>query len=249
MLLKQRMIPVVKVLTESNRKLISEMMFLYDLAPHEVEKSVLWALTDENILDVDEFKLACHDLFKTKHNQTPIELTVKKQTEIKQEQNNKPKTKRDQLIQRLETISPKHLLEDLSSGNQASAQDMKIIREVMNSQGLPAPVMNVLIHYVLLQSNMKLSKAYLEKIASHWSRANLKTAREAMDFAQQEATKHQQGFTNNNNYRKQASTEIIPDWFNDRNKKQPEEVTEQYNPESEKEKEEIDALLRLYAGE
>jgi len=243
------MIPVQKVLTVNNKRLISEMTFLYDLAPHEVEKSVLWALTEENILDVDEFKIACHDLFKTKNHQTPIELNVKKQAPEKKDNIKQPKTKQDQLIQRLETISPKHLLEDLSSGNQASAQDMKIIQEVMTSQGLPSPVMNVLIHYVLLQSNMKLSKAYMEKIASHWSRANLKTAKEAMEFARKEIIKHEKGATNRNNYRKQVSTEIIPDWFKDRNKEQPEEVTNQYNPASEKEKEEIDALLKLYAGE
>lgn len=247
--LKQRMIPGNKVLTKMNKKLISEMMFLYDLAPHEIEKSLLWALTDENILDVDEFKKACHDLFKTKHHQLPIALNVKKQDPTNQEETKRPQTKQEQLIQRLETISPKHLLEDLSSGNQASAQDMKIIQEVMLSQGLPAPVMNVLIHYVLLQSNMKLSKAYMEKIASHWSRANLKTAREAMEFAKKEIAKHEQGAANRNNYRKQVSNEIIPDWFKDRNKEQPEESTEQYNPVSEKEKEEIDALLKLYAGE
>src|SRR5690625_3908697 len=80
LVLKQRMIPVQKVLTHDNQKLITEMMFLYDLASHEVEKSVLWALTEENILDVDEFKIACHDLFKSKHHQTPIELDIRKQS-------------------------------------------------------------------------------------------------------------------------------------------------------------------------
>src|SRR5690625_7538210 len=63
---------------------------------------------------------------------------------------------------------------------------MRVVREVMTGQGLPAPVMNVLIHYVLLQSNMKLSKGYLDKIASHWSRDNLKNAREAMEIAKKE---------------------------------------------------------------
>lgn len=62
----------------------------------------------------------------------------------------------------------------------------------MTTQGLPSPVMNVLIHYVLLQSNMKLSKAYMETIASHWSRANLQTAREAMRFAKNEKAHYQQ---------------------------------------------------------
>lgn len=250
MMLKQRMIPTKKVLTVYNRKLISEMMFLYDLAAHEVEKSLLWALTEENILDIDEFKLACHDLFKTKHHQVPIQLVPKKLQQSKQENSKLPQTKEEKLIQRLETISPKHLLEDLSNGNQASEQDMRIIREVMTTQGLPAPVMNVLIHYVLLQSNMKLSKAYLEKIASHWSRANLTTAKEAMEFAKNEIKRSQESFSKNRyNNRKQVSNEIIPEWFENRNKQEPQEVKHVENSQSQKEKEEIDALLQQYAGE
>src|SRR5699024_3939745 len=169
-MLKQRMIPVKKILTKSNRKLISQMRLLYDLATHEIEKAILWALTDENILDPEEFKAACQDLFKTQQNNTKIQLTDKV-SNPNQPTNLKAATKEEQLIYELETISPKQLLEDLSSGNHASIQDMRAIQEVMTTQGLPAPVMNVLIHYVLLQSNMKLSKAYLEKIASHWSRA------------------------------------------------------------------------------
>src|SRR5699024_3879364 len=83
--------------------------------------------------------------------------------------------------------------------------------------GLPAPVMNVLIHYVLLQSNMKLSKNYMEKIASHWSRARLKTAREAMEFAKREQKVRQAKQTS---HRKTYSNEVIADWFKEREQKQ-----------------------------
>lgn len=191
-MLKQRMIPIAKVLTAENRRLISQMMVLYDLDTHEIDKSLLWALNDENRLDTEEFKTACHDLFKAKNNQKPIRLAKKVAVSETKQMNDKPKTKEEILIERLETLSPKQLLEDLSNGNHASEQDMKAIRDVMTTQGLPAPVMNVLIHYVLLQTNMKLSKAYLEKIASHWSRANIQSAKEAMAFAKKE----QQSFQN-----------------------------------------------------
>jgi len=166
-MLKQRMIPVKRVLSKENRKLITQMHILYDLETFEIDKAVLWALTDENYLHADQFELACHDIFKAKNNNKPIRLIEKKVNKQPDIPKDKPQTKEDLLIQELEVISPKQLLEDLSSGNFASEQDMKAIREIMTTQGLPAPVMNVLIHYVLLQSNMKLSKAYLEKIASH----------------------------------------------------------------------------------
>lgn len=244
-MLKQRMIPASRVLTSENRKLISQMMTLYDLATYEVEKSVLWALTDENSLNRNEFKEACHDLFRNKHNQTNIRLTEKEVHSTKETISN-PTTKEDQLITELEKISPKQLLEDLSSGGQASAQDMKVIREVMTTQGLPSPVMNVLIHYVLLQSNMKLSRAYLEKIASHWSRANLKTAKEAMVFAKSEKGRYQKGQANKSNYKKPQSNEVVPDWFKERKKKK-QANSKQAGTDTQQEWEETATLLRKYS--
>src|SRR5699024_9327944 len=181
-MLKQRMIPEKRVLTRDNKKLIGDMILLYQLTTYEIEKALLWALTEEHVLDREEFKEACHDTFQTKNHQKSIQLMLNPQV-TREKQTKKPETKEEKLIYHLETISPKQLLEDLSGGNRASAQDLKIIREVMTNQGLPHPVMNVLIHYVLLQSDMRLSKAYLETIASHWSRAGLQTAEEAMAFA------------------------------------------------------------------
>ncbi|WP_087971879.1 replication initiation and membrane attachment family protein [Oceanobacillus rekensis] len=247
-MLKQRMIPVRKVLTSNNRKLIYQMMVLYELETYEIDKSVLWALTDENLLDTEEFKVACHDLFKAKNNNKPIRLTEVAQP-VKKEIKETPTTKEEMLIQELETISPKQLLEDLSSGNHASEQDMKAIREVMTTQGLPSPVMNVLIHYVLLQTNMKLSKAYLDKIASHWSRANIKTAKEAMVFAKKEQERFQKDMSRKSTYnRKQVSKEIVPDWFKEKKHKQVKQPAVANNTIMTKEQEEVAARLRQYSN-
>lgn len=233
--LRQRFIPVDKVLSKPNKQLIYQMKVLYDLGSMDLEKAVQWALNEDNQLNQEEFKSACHDIFSSQNNGRAIRLQekVKPETKIAKA---KPVTKEEQLIYELETISPKQLLEDLSDGNQASEQDIKVVREVMTRQGLPSPVMNVLIHYVLLQSNMKLSKAYMETIASHWSRVGIKTAKEAMDFAKQEQSKYK---TNQNKPRnstsytrnKNTSGEVVPDWFKKRKKKQPEQVKTTSNKE------------------
>src|SRR5699024_8180012 len=119
------------------------------------------------------------------------------------------------LIYRFETMSPRQLLEDLSDGAKASERDLKIITDVMMEQNLKKPVMNVLLHYALMQSNMKLSKAYLETIASHWARANLQNAKEAMDFAKKEINDFK---TRRQNRKRKNSKEIITDWFEKREK-------------------------------
>lgn len=247
-MLKQRMIPTHHVLTKENRKMIAQMMQLYELEMFEIEKSLQWALTDENVLHTEEFKTACHDLFKAKSSGKTVKLTEKQTSGEKLQE--KPVTREEQLIHELENISPKQLLEDLSKGNQASEQDMRVIREVMVSQGLPAPVMNVLIHYVLLQSNMRLSKAYMEKIASHWSRANLTTAKEAMTFAKKEKERFRNRTKQkkNNYYKKPQSKEVVPDWFKERQQKQNAPAGEKQTGNAKEDQKEIEALLRRYSS-
>lgn len=246
--LKQRFIPAERILNSANKKLIHQMKVLYDIESVDIEKALLWALDEDNKLNQEEFKSACHDMFISRNNGQSIRLKEKitANTEVIMK---KPETKEEQLIQELETISPKQLLEDLSDGNHASEQDIKVVREVMTRQGLPAPVMNVLIHYVLLQSNMKLSKAYMETIAGHWSRVGLKSAKEAMSFAKQEQEKYKSAKNkprknNNYNYNNSYKKEVVPDWFNNRKKKQPVNTGL-----SEKEQQEIEAKLQKYLNE
>src|SRR5699024_7593759 len=131
-------------------------------------------------------------------------------------------------IRQLASISTKDLLNDLSEGDHAGEQDLKMVSEIMVKQGLPTPVMNVLITYVMHQTNNQLSRPYLEKIASHWSRMNFKTAKEAMNYIlhppEKKSTKRK------NNTRGNQSTEVIPDWYKERkqqNSNEKIEVTEQ----------------------
>lgn len=252
-MLKQRMIPVYRVLTKENRKLISHMLILYDLESFEIDKAVNWSLNEENYLDREEFKQACHDIYVAKSNSRPIRLVEKKEANeqtAEAEDLKKPLTREELLIRELETITPKQLLEDLSSGSSASAQDMKLISDVMTTQGLPPAVMNVLIHYVLLQTNMKLSRAYLEKIASHWSRAKLQTAREAMEFAKKEKANYEQAKAKRadnkqRNYGRTASNDIVPDWY--KSGKHKEKKEEKETPAMNNEQWKVAQLLQQYS--
>ncbi|WP_077621285.1 replication initiation and membrane attachment family protein [Sediminibacillus massiliensis] len=246
-MLRQRMLPVSRILTLSNKKLVNQMVVLYGLTSQDVENAIFWAVNDENYLDVNEFKTACHDLFQSRQDKAEIRL-VERTTSEETDKKKEPQTKEDKFMHLLENISPKQLLEDLS-GQAASAQDLKVIRDVMSQQGLSTGVMNVLVHYVLLKTDMKLSKAYLEKIASHWARKNVKTVKQAMNLAKSENRKYQQ-WGNKKYYNKPANKEVIPDWFKERkqaessNSESPVQVIDQGQ---ETETEDIAALLKRYS--
>ncbi len=234
-----------RVLTNENKMIITQLMMLYGLETYELEKVLQWALTDENKLDIEQFKAGCHDLFQGKYNVANVSLHKKQRVE--KGATKKPLTKEEQMIERLESITPKQLLEDLSSGNNATEQDMKIVSEVMTEQGLPIPVMNVLIHYVLLQSNMKLSKPYMSKIAGHWSRAKLTTAKEAMDFARN-TINIQQTKQKKSASRFTKKKEIIPDWFKEhKSGKSQQQVYKELTEAERKEKAEMLAMLQKHA--
>ena len=145
--LLNKMIPVEKVLTEENRLIINQMRTVYNLDLYELEKTLLWALSDENQLDIEQFITACSDIFKSKSNTRP-KLSEKSNRFPKENKiNDKSLSKTDKLTKHLETISPRELLEDLSAGKNASAQDLKMITDIMTKQGLKIPVMNVAIYY------------------------------------------------------------------------------------------------------
>ncbi len=212
--LQQRMYPTQHILNERNKRSINQMAVLYDLGTHEVEKAVMWSLSDEHDFMLKEFKEACHDLYQSKGKQSNPSLLHTRQALATNDSSTDAEEKKNETItERFERISPRELLEDLSDGNQPSYQELKMIRDVMDQQGLPPGVMNVLIHYVYLKTDKKLSKGYLEKIASHWSRKKVKTVQEAMELAKSENENKQQKSYSRSYNRAPQRQGVVPDWF------------------------------------
>ena len=64
---------------------------------------------------------------------------------------------------------------------------------------------------------MKLSFPYVSKIAAHWSRKGIQTAKEAMDFAKAEQwtekQKQVQAPSKPKNTRKVSRKEVVPTWM------------------------------------
>ncbi|MFS0615283.1 DnaD domain protein [Lederbergia ruris] len=94
-------------------------------------------------------------------------------------------TKREKLIEYFKTVTPEEFLMDLQKGSKPIEADLKLIKEIREI-GLSNEAINVLIHYILIKSDMKLNKNYALKIASHWNEKRVTTADEAMKLAKQE---------------------------------------------------------------
>lgn len=236
--LARKMIRPEKILTETNKQLIVQMMDVYQLETVEIGRCLSWSITEDEILHEEEFKEACMELFHTKNRTTKIQLTPKQQTNIadqktedesvselleEQSETKQTQSRREVLLQEFETMSLAQLLADHSPKGYVSKRDLDVVNEVMNKHGLAKPVMNVLIHYVFMQQNKQLAKNYLDTIAGHWARVGFTTAEEAMKFAQSVTERYNQAKQKAQTRKKSTQKEIIPDWF-DEHMKQIEEV-------------------------
>jgi len=146
-------------------------------------------------------------------------LIEKTQPVIYQTLKQEPETREEKLIHYFETASPLQFLRDISGGAEPSKADVKIIEDVMFQQKLNPGVVNVLIDNVMRKTDMKLTKNYVEKIASHWARKNIKTVKDAMELAKLEHRQYAEWAEAKKTGKQSASkkktnrTEVIPEWF------------------------------------
>jgi replication initiation and membrane attachment protein len=237
-----------KAITPKVKEAIKKLAFLYGLDPLQMQKVVMSAINEENIIDIEELRKAAREWYQFEHgNRLPKISELVQPMEFRTMNDDEPKTKEEQLIKLLETISPKQLLMDISGGIVPSSADLQVIEDIMFQQKLLPGVVNVLIYYVMLRTDMKLSKAYMEKIASHWARKNIKTVKEAMDLAKKEHRQYQnwaQSKKQRSTQHKVVRKELLPDWLH---QDQPEEtLSEEEQAQFEMEKRKVEEILKHY---
>ena len=233
--LSEQLIPSAALNIEA-RETIAKLAFLYHLTPLQMQKVVIQALDEQNKLTTERLKKAAADYYKlTISTDAPVLTKTfdRKQPAIDGDN----LSKEQELLQYLETTPPVQVLRDINNGKEPIPSSIQIAEDLVVKYGMAIGVVNVLLEYVMLSTDMKLPKSYVEKIADHWNRKNLKTAKAAMDLARQERDKYAEWKqesvavkqTPTQQPRKQAYNrksgrdEQVPDWFYKRNEKpQPE---------------------------
>jgi replication initiation and membrane attachment protein len=85
-------------------------------------------------------------------------------------------------IQMMDQMAPADWLAILQNGHKPASSDLKIIQSLSFDLGLPNPVINALVDFVLQKNDNVLSKAYIEKVGGALAREGVKTALDAMDY-------------------------------------------------------------------
>jgi replication initiation and membrane attachment protein len=242
-----------KAITKKVREAISNLAYLYGIDAIQMKNLVMTAMDDvQNEVNIEELRKAARDWYQLENHDSLPSLIDKIQPPLHQADMDVPKTREEKLIRYLETTSPRQLLIDISGGAEASKGDLQIIEDVMFKQKLLPGVVNVLIQYVLLKTDMKLTKSYIDKIASHWARKKVTTVQEAMELAKKEHRQYIEWAENKKKTKTAGKkqpirTEALPEWFNEQDDQEnSDKTTKPQNRQYEEKKREIEEKLKKY---
>ncbi|MED4070815.1 replication initiation and membrane attachment family protein [Priestia endophytica] len=248
--LSDTMVPK-KALTSEVREAIQKISFLYEINPIEMKNVVIDAIDENDEINIENLRKSAQNTYLFKSGESLPTLVEKTQPDKLKEEEKEPigQNPEDELIPLLNNISPRELLEGWSQGAQASKADLQIIEDVMFKQKLTPGVVNVLIYYVMIKTDMKLSKSYVEKIASHWARKGIKTVKEAMDLAKNEHKEYQQWEetkkqSTNKKTRKPIRKEMVPDWLKEKEENSVEKPDDEEKIKEEERK--MEEILKHY---
>ncbi|WP_144493651.1 replication initiation and membrane attachment family protein [Bacillus pumilus] len=239
-----------KALTKQVKETIKKLAVVYGITPLQMQNIVAGACGSDQMISTEELRKAARDWYQIEYRgEQPKLIDQKQPRHLRQDASKAPTadTPDAKLIEKLDHISPRELLKDMADGIEPTYADLRIVEDIMLEQQLEPGVMNVLIYYTLLKTDMKLSKTYMQKIAAHWVRKKIKTVAAAMQIAKEENRQ----MTEWAQQKKQRSTygsgkvvreEKLPDWMKEtETKEQPaKEQTDNLSTEDlEREKEKL----------
>ena len=217
--LSEQLVPKSALSFEA-KELIAKLAYLYNLGPIEMQKVVILALDEELRLTEARLTKACAEYYKLTVSKTaPVIERI--EPKVAAPVSEKPMSKEEELLYYLENTPPVDVLRDIANGKEPILADVQLANYFVTYFKMPIGVVNVLLQYVLLRTDMKLTKNYAEKIASHWNRKGVKTAKEAMELARKEHEQYlkwkvegSSSSSNSKSYSKKPTREEkVPDWF------------------------------------
>ena len=197
-----------KTLNKKMKELIINLAFIYDLDTLKMVELIRISLNEKGSIEKEALRKNARKYYQFKSGALPT-LVYRSQPEYLKMPSG-DNSKKGRIIGVFENTSPYDFLKSKYHGSNPTNRDLKLLEMLMIDLELNPAVVNVLIDYVLKKNNNKLSVNYVETIAGQWKRAGVKTAREAMDLAEKEHKKMQNG---NDKKRVKKDAAPIPVWF------------------------------------
>lgn len=200
----------LKSVTKDTKDFIYRLGFIYNLDNTSVADLIRNSINERKIIDRNLLRKNARNYYTFEHDGKLPGLAYKNQPDYLRKPTGDTSLKA-KMIYQFETTSPYDFLCLKNHGGKPSRSDKLILEYLLLDLGLMPGVVNVLIDYVLRINNNKLTKNYVEAIASQWARSNVKTVTDAMTLAQKEMSRKKAKGTK---LKKIEKTEAIkPAWF------------------------------------
>lgn len=194
-----------KSITKEIKDFIYKLSFIYNLDNEDTKDLICNSLDVKNAIDKNLLRENCVKFYNFENfgkNPTVIYRTQPESLRTGIETN----SKKSKQIYTFETTTPHDFLLSKYNGANLSKADTNLLEHLLINMDLKAGVVNVLIDFVLRINNNKLTRNYVETIASQWKRSNIETVEEAMDMAKKEYQ--------NRKKMPKINNDIKPNWLN-----------------------------------
>lgn len=197
----------------SDKDLICKLALIYNFKEKELYEIIRNSIDDKHIIDTNILKEQANKYYEYDNNGKLPSLIFKTQPENLRAKNTEINNK-NRMIKIFETTSPYDFIASKYKTGTPSQSDLKLISYLLIDLELKPGVVNVLIDYVLKINNNKLTKVFVETIASQWKKENIQTVTEAMTLALKEY-KIRNGKKDEYKRLKNTNTSITPKWLNE----------------------------------
>ena len=201
-----------KTINKSLKEYIYNIAYIYNYDNDDMVSLIRNSINDMHRIDKKILRDNAEKYYSFEHLGKLPSLIYKNQPEYLRRKINDD-SNRSKMIYMFEVTSPYDFINSKYKKGNPTANDLKIIAHLLLDLELKPGVVNVLIDYVLKINNNRLVKSYVDTIAAQWSRSNIETVEDAMNFAEKEYKRMHKN-NNKNTNTKTIKKEQKPDWFN-----------------------------------
>ncbi len=194
----------IKTITKDTKELIYKLGFIYNYDDERMSELIRNSLNERKTIDKNILKMNARKYYEFEHSGKLPSLIYRNQPEYLRKVAGE-NTKKAKIIYQFESTSPYDFLVNKNNGAKPSKKDIELLETLLIDMDLKPGVVNVLIDYVLKINDNKLTKNFVEVIASQWARNKVETVESAMKLAEKEYKS-----------RKIKNTKVIeekPEWF------------------------------------
>ena len=207
-----------KCFNDETKELINQLSYIYNLDTLDMQGLIRNSLNEKGLIDKTILRKSCRDYYQfDNYGNLPTLIYNRQPDYLKKPVGDNSKWAK--VVYTFENITPYQLLKAKGKGAEPTERDLKLVESLLVDQKLTPGVINVLLSYVLKVNNEKLSKAYVETIASQWKRLNIETVEDAMKYTEKEHKRLNKIVNNkeknfNTKNVKDKNIESLPAWFN-----------------------------------